>query len=58
LDIHGVRIRLHGVDAPETRQVCVDGSGTSYRCGQKAAFALSDFIGNGTVSCGWPSKPG
>jgi endonuclease YncB( thermonuclease family) len=50
VDIHGTRIRFSGIDAPESGQTCEAG-GTSYRCGQKAALALSDFIGNQTVSC-------
>jgi len=51
LEIHGQRIRLHGVDAPESRQPCSDASGAPYRCGQKAAMALSDFLSRSTVSC-------
>jgi len=50
IDIHGQRIRLHGIDAPESKQVCISG-GTKYRCGQKAALALSDRIGRGSVTC-------
>ena len=50
IDLHGQRIRLHGIDAPESKQVCVSG-GTKYRCGQKAALALSDRIGRGSVTC-------
>src|SRR5690606_36901710 len=50
LEIHGTRIRLHGIDAPESRQMC-DAGGRQYRCGQKAALALSDRIGSRTVSC-------
>lgn len=44
IEIHGQRIRLHGIDAPESRQTCIDAKGESYRCGQKAAFALDDFL--------------
>ncbi|QEX23368.1 hypothetical protein FRZ61_33060 [Hypericibacter adhaerens] len=51
IEIHGTRIRLFGIDAPEGRQLCKDASGKDYRCGQKAAFALADHIGAGTVSC-------
>jgi endonuclease YncB( thermonuclease family) len=51
LDIRGTRIRLHGVDAPESAQLCQDVKGTAYRCGQKAALALSDKIGATNVSC-------
>ncbi len=50
LEIHGQRIRLHGIDAPESGQTCT-GGGKTYRCGQKAALALSDKIGQQTVRC-------
>ncbi len=50
IDIHGQRIRLHGIDAPESKQVCISG-GKKYRCGQKAALALSDRIGRRSLTC-------
>jgi len=51
LDIRGKRIRLHGVDAPESAQSCQGADGKAYRCGQRAALALADRIGTATVSC-------
>jgi len=51
IEIHGTRIRLHGIDAPESRQECARPDGTSWRCGQQAALALSDRIGRSTVDC-------
>ena len=51
LEIHGQRIRLHGIDAPESGQSCKDASGIPYRCGQRAALALADRVGRGTVTC-------
>ena len=51
LEIAGKRIRLHGVDAPESSQTCTDSRGVKYRCGQRAAFALADKIGSRPVSC-------
>src|SRR5688572_32997912 len=46
------RIRLYGVDGPESQQTCNDASGTRYLCGSKAANALASIIGrNGRVSC-------
>jgi endonuclease YncB( thermonuclease family) len=50
LEIHGQRIRLHGIDAPESGQTCL-ADGERWRCGQKAAFALADFIGHSPVRC-------
>jgi endonuclease YncB( thermonuclease family) len=51
IEIHGRRVRLHGIDAPESDQTCQDGNGRQYRCGQRAALALADKIGSSPVSC-------
>ncbi|MEO3998892.1 thermonuclease family protein [Mesorhizobium sp. CAU 1732] len=44
IEIHGERIRLNGVDAPESSQTCEDGNGKAYRCGARAASALDEFL--------------
>lgn len=51
LEISGVRIRLHGIDAPESRQQCVRLDGEFWPCGQQAALALSDRIGRTVIRC-------
>jgi endonuclease YncB( thermonuclease family) len=51
IEIHGRRIRLHGVDTPEMGQVCRDGRGAAYACGRTASSALASRIGWATVSC-------
>ena len=51
IEIHGQRIRLHGIDAPEGGQLCVRPNGERWRCGQQASFALADRIGRATVHC-------
>ena len=51
IDVRGTRIRLHGIDTPETAQLCKDAAGKDYRCGQKAALALADHIGQRNVTC-------
>jgi endonuclease YncB( thermonuclease family) len=51
IEIRGERIRLDAIDAPESSQLCLDAAGKRYRCGQKSAFALADFIGRAVVSC-------
>ena len=51
LDVRRTRIRLHGVDAPESGQTCKDAAGKDYRCGQTAALALADHIGKRAVTC-------
>jgi len=51
IEIHGERIRILDVDAPESRQRCQDQDGKEWRCGQQAALALSDWIGQRTIFC-------
>lgn len=50
IDIHGQRVQLHGIDAPESGQSCRKG-GKRWRCGQAAANALAKMIGRQTVHC-------
>jgi endonuclease YncB( thermonuclease family) len=35
LEIHGARIRLSGIDAPESTQLCRGEDSLQYRCGAK-----------------------
>ncbi len=51
IEIHGQRIRLFGIDAPESSQLCIRSSGKRWRCGQQASFALANRIGRASVSC-------
>ena len=39
-----LRLRLHGIDAPELRQTCLDKASQPYRCGQEAADFLRSMI--------------
>ena len=39
IDIAGERIRLHGIDAPESAQTCV-ADGVTWPCGQSAVTAM------------------
>jgi endonuclease YncB( thermonuclease family) len=50
IEIHGQRMRLYGIDAPESRQKC-EVTGQTYRCGQQAALALAGHIAQRTVDC-------
>ena len=50
LDVQGTRIRLYGVDAPETRQTCRKGR-REWDCGQAATTALRDKLGRRQVRC-------
>jgi endonuclease YncB( thermonuclease family) len=51
LEIHGTRIRLWGVDAPESSQLCRGDDSIQYRCGGRAANDLDAFIAKRLVSC-------
>ena len=51
LEVAGHRIRLFGIDAPESTQDCRDQRGRSYDCGREAREALSTAIGSQPVSC-------
>lgn len=44
VEIAGKRIRLNGIDAPESRQYCDDPKGFEYPCGRSAAQALEEFL--------------
>jgi len=50
-EMHGQRIRLHGIDAPESGQQCKGANGKTYRCGQMAAKQMSGYVSGQTVNC-------
>lgn len=51
LEIHGQRIRLQAIDAPESGQTCMDANGAPWRCGTAAARAMDDLAGGKTLAC-------
>lgn len=51
IEIHRQRIRLSGIDAPESDQFCRGDDSLLYRCGAKAANELDRFIAGRPVSC-------
>jgi endonuclease YncB( thermonuclease family) len=51
LEIQGTRIRLWGIDAPESNQPCRNEESEHYRCGQRAANDLDAFIARRPVNC-------
>lgn len=51
IELHGQRIRLHGIDAPEASQRCTDAKGQQWRCGRQAAFALDELIHGQVLTC-------
>ena len=51
MDLRGKRIRLHGIDAPEADQTCLDANRQRYRCGAVATRALAALISRNPVRC-------
>ena len=51
LEVAGQRVRLQGIDAPESAQACRQPTGQRYRCGARATQALRTRIGAGAVTC-------
>ena len=49
INIHGERIRFHGIDAPESRQLS-ELDGEPWMCGKDAANALADWIARRPVT--------
>jgi endonuclease YncB( thermonuclease family) len=49
--IGGTKIRLHGIDAPESKQTCKKADGSEYRCGKMATFALAEIIEFHWITC-------
>ena len=50
IDVAGSRIRLYGIDAPESQQTC-RAAGQRWACGEQATRALTDRIGSQPVEC-------
>ncbi|WP_164876030.1 thermonuclease family protein [Falsirhodobacter deserti] len=50
LDLNGSRIRLYGIDAPESAQTCRRGA-REWACGKEATAALARMIGNQQLEC-------
>jgi len=51
IDIDGTRIRLEGIDAPESAQRCQTHTGNVWNCGGAAARALRDMAAGREVRC-------
>ena len=50
LDINNTRIRLEGIDAPESKQTCTQNTQT-VACGKAATLFVQDFLDNTHVAC-------
>ncbi len=50
-EIHGTRIRSHGIDAPELAQICTTTEGVPWGCGIAARVELRELIAGRLVTC-------
>ncbi|KAK9833805.1 hypothetical protein WJX74_006365 [Apatococcus lobatus] len=51
LEIAGIKIRLYGIDAPETKQSCRNAQGQDYACGEESTASIKKFVGGSDLSC-------
>ena len=51
LEVAGQRVRLQGIDAPESARACRRTTGHRYRCGESATQALRKRVDTGAVTC-------
>jgi len=51
LVIAALKVRLDGIDAPETDQICLDANGARWTCGIEARNQLEAHIARRAVSC-------
>ncbi len=58
LDVAGKRVRLEGIDAPESAQSCARASEGTWKCGKAASDALREMIGRRRVECRSDGKDG
>jgi endonuclease YncB( thermonuclease family) len=43
--------RLHAIDAPELRQLCISAAGAEYACGREAQSELRRLVSSGDIEC-------
>ena len=46
-----LKIRLHGIDAPELKQTCTDPAGALWSCGRAARDAMADIAMTAPLRC-------
>lgn len=56
VQVGSTRIRLQGMDAPETDQICLDQKGESWACGIAARDQLTKHTGSSPWTCRGTAK--
>ena len=49
--VSGTKIRIFGIDTPETKQECKTAAGACYACGAAATDYMAELVGVNEVSC-------
>ena len=50
------KIRLEGIDAPESDQVCLDAGAALWACGNEVTKQLSDHVADRSLVCTWTGQ--
>lgn len=51
IELGGIKVRLEGIDAPESGQTCLTRLGQTWHCGAKASHALAHLIARQPITC-------
>ncbi len=51
VEVQGAKIRMHGIDAPESKQSCQRPNGEFWACGKQATLALVEKINGSQIQC-------
>ena len=53
LEIDGQTVRLLDIEVPALTQLCKDGTGADYACGQRSSQSLAELLKQREVTCDW-----
>lgn len=56
ISLNDNRIRLQGIDCPESKQYCKDSAGAFYKCGENSTQYMKDLVLNKEVTCTYEGK--
>jgi endonuclease YncB( thermonuclease family) len=51
IDVSGLRVRLEGIDAPESEQTCADAASRPWPCGRTATQELKAYLASRELKC-------
>lgn len=56
LEIDGQTVRLLDIEVPALTQLCKDGAGADYACGQRSSQSLAELLKRRQVTCDWSNQ--